>query len=383
MSSVTRAQVRDVPTAASCPLSRCGVITDLDSLCSTLLLAYFRTQAPTPYTFHLTLSTLPRADLGLRTELDAVLKYTDVRPSDLLTLSDLPADLGLENTRWVLADHNALTGDLGSQFSGAIVGCVDHHEDEGKVPAECGDEPRIIRTCGSCMSLVVEYCRDVWDVMAKESPDVAADSALARVALSPILIDTTNLKSKAKTTETDIKAVELVETHISDAAYDRQAFFDEVTRVKEDISSLSYADILRKDYKQWREGGLTLGISCVVQPLDYMLEKIGRRQELVQALEKWAGEQKLDIASIMTVSHKDGQFARELLVWALNDEAVKAAERFVERFSDELQLQTWGDGELDDDSGGWRKCWAQQNLSHSRKQVAPMLREAMVGRSKI
>ncbi len=246
---------------------------DLDSLCSALLLAYLRSHAAPHCTLHIPLANMSRDDLALRTELDAVLRHTDIGRGDLLTLSDFPARLGADDTRWVLADHNALTGDLGRRFAAAVVGCVDHHEDEGAVPPTADrpsggpaeqqqqqqQEPRVIRPCGSCASLVVEYCGGTWTELATESPDAATDAALARLAVGPILVDTTNLTSESKTTDTDRMAVVVAESRIraADPAYDRRQFFDEITRLKEDLSALSYRDVLRKDYKQWHDGNLT------------------------------------------------------------------------------------------------------------------------------
>ena len=322
---------------------------------------------------------MPRADLALRPELNAVLKYTDVQAGDLLTLSELAQvkDLDPAQTRWLLVDHNALTGQLEGPYSQFVVGCVDHHEDEGKVPAD-GD-PRVVRKTGSCMSLVVESCRDTWDSLSAEADSTEVDAHLAHVALGPILIDTTNLTSKDKTTDTDVEAVDFIEAKLgSEAGYDREKFFDEVTRVKEDVSGLSYRDLFRKDYKQWNDGNMVLGVSSIVQNFDYMLSKIGDEKTLVQELREWAEEQHLDIASIMTTSHTNG-FSRDLMVWALNKEAVKVVKTFVDKNKDELKLETWGDGKLDDTNGPdeLRLCWRQKQTRHSRKQVAPMLRSAM------
>lgn len=310
-----------------------------------------------------------------------MLGYSDVQAGDLLTLSDLPqaADLDPAQTRWLLVDHNALTGPLEKTYSQHVVGCVDHHEDEGKVPGD-GD-PRVVRKTGSCMSLVVENCRDAWDGLSAGAGDdgVDVDAQLARVALGPILIDTVNLTSKDKTTDTDVAAVEYVEAKLgSEAGYDREKFYDEVTRVKEDVSGLSYRDLFRKDYKQWSDGGMVLGVSSIVQNLDYMLGKIGDEEALLDALRKWARERHLDVAAVMTTSHADGGFSRDLMVWALNKEAAKVARAFVEKNKDELKLETWGDGKLDYASPDEvRFCWRQKQTKHSRKQVAPMLRSAM------
>ncbi|KAK0721709.1 hypothetical protein B0T26DRAFT_673500 [Lasiosphaeria miniovina] len=393
-----------------------------------LLLAYFRTYTP-PHTLHIPLSNLHRADLALRAELSAVLRPAGLKPEDLLTLSDLPspetsdgaASLRPEDTRWFLVDHNALTGDLAKRFGASpVIGCIDHHDDEGAVPRDA--TPRVIEKSGSCMSLVVDQYRDAWD--AHLAADAAADAELAHVALGPILIDTTNLTAKAKTTDWDVRAVEFVESKLAAAAaaaalpqtaaagpeepYDRNRFYDDVSRLKEDISSLSYHDILRKDYKQWTDGDnnnnttnnnnntprLTLGISSTVKGFAYLVSDAGGsngsggRDEFLAALRQWAGEQQLDLASVMTSWHPTGgAFTREILLWALTEPAARVAQAFADKNRDALGLETWGcgalDADADADAGEWRACWTQRRIEHSRKQVAPMLREAMKGASKL
>lgn len=384
---------------------------DLDSLCSALLYAYFRTQAP-PHTLHIPLSNLPKADLNLRPELGAVCRSAGLQPSDLITLSDLPRDsqtgkilLNPDSTRWLLVDHNVLTGPL-TPFSKQIIGCVDHHEDEGLIPQD--SSPRVFAKCGSCMSLVIDQCKEIWSSLP---PSPADDESLAAVAMAPILIDTTNLTSKDKTTDWDTKAAELAGSKLGDPTlqassspriqeqdgkpvesevYDRAGYFDHLTKLKDDINGLSYRDILRKDYKRWSDGGLNLGISTVVQGFDHVLSLRGDdngKEQFLEALKNWAEEQKLDIAAVMTVSRPDGIFTRELLVWGLNEQAVKVVKQFVQRSGEDLKLTRWNEGEMDatdrEEGIEWRACWRQENVKHSRKQVAPMLREAMKGSSRL
>ncbi|KAK4227186.1 exopolyphosphatase-like protein [Podospora fimiseda] len=376
---------------------------DLDSLCSALLYAYFRTNTP-PYTLHIPLSNLPKADLTLRPELSAVCRSAGLSTSDLITLSDLPRDsqtgkilLKAEETRWLLVDHNVLTGPL-THFSKQVIGCVDHHEDENAVPQNCS--PRVFAKCGSCMSLIIDQCKDVWSSL--DSKDNETNASLAAVAMAPILIDTTNLTSKDKTTDWDLKAAEFVQSKISDSTqiqiqrsedgsgagpFDRKGYYDHLTKLKDDIDSLSYRDILRKDYKRWSDGGLSLGISTVVQGFDYVLGLKGDDEgkgKFLEALKGWAEEQELDIAAVMTVSKPDGVFTRELLVWGLNKKAVKVLKQFVKENGEDLDLNKWKGGELDESEGtDWRVCWRQNNIKHSRKQVAPMLREAMKESSRL
>ncbi|WDK17119.1 exopolyphosphatase [Colletotrichum graminicola] len=325
----------------------------------------------------------------------AALAHARLAPEDLLTLDDLPADLAPRDTRWVLVDHNALTGDLAARFAGRVVGCVDHHADEGAVPRDTGDEPRVVETCGSCSSLVVEHCRPAWeealaDADARDDADV--DAHLAQLSLAAILIDTTNLKSKDKTTDKDVAAVSFLE-RLAPAPYSRDALFDEISAVKEDISSLSFRDVFRKDYKQWEDqsadgggGRQLMGTSAVVQNLGYLVDKAGGdEQAMLREFRRWAEEKALDIGVIMTTAHPGGKLEREVLVWAFNEPAVASCKAFYERCKGELGLAPWRGGRLDDEAreGEWRAAWTQANVAASRKQVAPMLREAIRGGARL
>ncbi|RYP15998.1 hypothetical protein DL767_010250 [Monosporascus sp. MG133] len=372
---------------------------DLDSLCSALLLAYLRSNAP-PHVLHIPLCNLPRGDLALRPEFGAVLRAASLTPDDVLTLSELPPPEALrpEDTQWLLVDHNALTGPLGRTYGARVVGCVDHHEDEGAVPRDAA--PRVIEKSGSCASLIVGLCRDAWDAMGE---DAQTDAHLARLALAPILVDTKRLGDAHKTTAHDERAAAYAEAKLraaSDAEYDRVAFFAGLSELKRDLSALSLRDILRKDYKEWTEGRpsssdadpgpgpgspppkLKLGTSSVPRPLSFLVQKAGGSAEkLAEALGAWAAERGLDLVAVLTTSETDGVFGRELLVWGRGGpRAVDAARRFAEAQAEPLGLRTWGAGSLDampGDGGEWRACWTQGNVQSSRKQVAPMLREAM------
>ncbi|KAL7934275.1 hypothetical protein V8C35DRAFT_302177 [Trichoderma chlorosporum] len=345
---------------------------DLDSLCSAVVLAYIRSNT-SPHTLHIPLSNIPRSDLVLRTEMTAVLQRAGLAPTDILTLSELP-DLKPEDTEWFLVDHNALTGDL-RKYQSRVIGCIDHHVDENVTSLDI--KPRIVEPCGSCMSLIIEESRAVWDAFPPlETEDVAVeDDKLAKLAMAPILIDTMDLQEEHKVKEKDILAVKYLHTKLHPHHFHQTKFFEEITEVKEDISQLSFYDIFRKDYKEWEEAGLKLGISCVVQDFDYLVDKAEKPSVFVDELASWAKERKLDVASVMTTTSPGGDFQRHLLVWGITDRGVVAASNFA-NVGKSLRLEQWKDGLLDGDDGK-RKAWRQRDLSASRKQVAPLLRDAL------
>lgn len=391
--------------------------TDLDSMTCSVLYAYIRSLAPPRNAFtplYVPITNIPASGIQLRPEFMAVFKHANIDAHHLLTLDDLPdlsvikSKLPPENTRWILVDHNALQGQLGTIYSDRVSGVIDHHDEEGKVPADTEDEPRIVDRSGSCTSLVANYCRPTWESLSDSGRSSGAtraqgdslsddgagvkcwDAEVAQLGLASVLIDTSNLQSKDKTTEHDRTAVEYLEAKIVMcprlAGFDRSAFYKEIDTAKKDIGGLKLQDILRKDYKLWDDNGRKLGISSVVKPLSFLQKKAmdeagspTKEHALLSALHRFATEHHLDVYSVMTTStSSEGEFQRELLVWAFGDAAVSAARKFARDSRDELGLEDWHDGTLGHDGDGQlRKVWRQRRVQHSRKRVAPLLRQAM------
>ena len=371
------------------PLNYLLTYLDLDSICSTVFLAYLRTYSPFSRndTFYIPLSNLPRRDLALRPELTPVLSHANLKPSDLITLSDLtnyPKPISPPLTRWLLVDHNSLQAELGSIYGERVVGCIDHHEEEYKIPWDCGSEPRIVEEAGSCSSLVLEYCKPTWTELGKIRTEEVRqwNAELARLAIAPVLADTANLMYDSKTTNWDRKAVRYLEGWImageGGEEYSNDAYFKEIAEAKEDIAGLSLRDIWRKDYKQWEERIGNLGVSAVVKDMAFLIEKAGSKEKMLETVKKWGYERGLSLVAIMTTSHPGGDFKRELLLWGLDSKGVEAAQKFADEGENELRLEKWGDGELDMEvKNEWRRCWWQNKVESSRKQVAPLLRTSL------
>ncbi|KAH0545276.1 hypothetical protein FGG08_000575 [Glutinoglossum americanum] len=425
---------------------------DLDSLVSALLFAYLRSCTPELPSYHshqpnitnlyTPLANLSCADLRLRPEFLALLPHADLDPSLLITLDDLPppperaSKLPPEDTKWVLVDHNALQGDLGEVYGGRVRGVIDHHEEENKVPSDTGPEPRIVERSGSCTSLVTEYFKNGWDKLSAqarlsfsddgeepenptspvEEPNVGRvyDAQVAKLALGAILIDTVNLTSPSRVTPHDARAVEYLEAKIAagpdGAKWDRNKFYEELNAAKQDISDLSVEDILRKDYKEWTgaDGKLKLGVSSVVKPLSWLVEKATSDADddddkeadpaaaaaaaakptpptpFLDALTTFSKSHSLSLLALMTASTSPttGAFERELLVCAHGPAATEALARFERDAGAALGLRAW-DGALEElaavQGEGVRKVWRQGETAMSRKQVMPLLRKAVGG----
>jgi exopolyphosphatase len=368
-------------------------------------------------------ANLPSKDVGLRPEFTALLRHADLEPTHLITLDDLPSviegfenqALDRENTNWILVDHNALEGSLGRFYSNQVSGVIDHHavEDKDRLNSLARNEesqPRIIETSGSCTSLVTNYLRPTWDELSKQSRDVPEpdssdeqqcsggplwDAQVAQLALASILIDTTNLRAKDKVTDNDTKAVSYLEAKIEAcpevaSKFDRDQFYEEISNAGRDIGQLSVWDILRKDYKQWQEGELSVGISSVAKPLSFIIDKAkhegsgGERDDhLLDIIGAYAKDQKLDIYMVMTAFlDSDCTFRRQLFAWGLFPAGADSVKIFEQMSTQELGLKAIpsplsGSGDDGEERMGWRKVWQQGNTQHSRKRVAPLIREAM------
>ncbi|TKA29537.1 hypothetical protein B0A50_03550 [Salinomyces thailandicus] len=379
---------------------------DLDSITSAIVYGYLQSstlESRRAQRVVIPVTNIPAADLSLRPELTALLKHAGIVPSELITLDDLGSPpLPLSQTFWTLVDHNAFQGALGHHYKDSITACIDHHDDEHTVPSSA--DPRIITKTGSCTSLVTNHCRDAWDLIASSSSSIGAalgqssegltddaaftttwDAQLAKLALGSVLIDTYNLTDESKITDHDRKAARYLEARINASHklgkdYDRQSFFAEITDAKSDLDSLGVEDVLRKDYKQWAENGVQLGMSSVVKPITWLQYKAD--EDFIKVLSRFAQSRELGLFAVMTAYTDDsGNFARQLLLISSSSDskAQSAAETFQKKCSEELQLQ---DSETEVLSGGgeeglWMHCWEQKNVKASRKRVGPLLREAL------
>ena len=312
------------------------------------------------------------------------------------------------NIRWILVDHNKLQSELGKRYASSVCGVIDHHDEENAVPKETEPEPRIVARCGSCTSLVVGYCRGSWDSISSSSLSSGAahgqgevavddsavtqgwDAQIAKLALASILIDTANLKAPGKVEDVDRMAVEYLESKIQMLpkyvkSWNKDEYYREIGEAKQNIDALTLDEVLGKDYKQWTENGLNLGISSVVKPLGYLTKKVGKdlnEPRFEDRLKQFMEDRNLSIFAIMTTfTSSNGEFKRELLTQA-KDDCFTALDDFTKRAVKEFQLEEVHIEDIetqDEPIKGqiWRKTWLQRDVSKSRKQVAPLLRESM------
>lgn len=334
----------------------------------------------------------------------------------------------------ILVDHNApsmpsLTPEhVSKQFS--VTGCIDHHIDEDYVSHASHIRPRVIQTgIGSCATLVVKYLREagLWPDITKHSldkttnkyidpttssdldaDDISALRQLSTLALAPILIDTSNLHAAGeKCSPLDHEVVGFLESQISSAPtiaddvatqFSRNDFYDELSTAKTNsLNLLSMSEIFERDYKQWSDDAV-IGISTIVKPLSWLVANPckGKESTFVSEMISFSTspDKKLEIFVFST--HGVQNKAKELAAVAFNKDGVKAIEAFEKKAKSELGLEEWdGDSENHSDSelrkqmlqefngrGRLWKLWWMTDFTKTRKQIAPLMRDAVKSSAK-
>lgn len=322
---------------------------------------------------------------------------------------------------WNALPHRSADGQRGKgSIDGLLsvdfctVGCIDHHVDEGFLPpAESlpRGQPLLVRPAGSCTSLVVSTLRelDLWQANTEGNATSTETMQLAKLALAPVLIDTTNLTAKDKVTDADADAVRFLLLQIDQCKstpgsnWDRDAFYERILHAKQNsLDLLTVDEILGRDYKQWTETAqlgstsIQIGFCSIVKSIPWIVRKAGSAEAFLDALQAFAKRRDLGIVVVMTAftsSAQDGKFCRELVACALHNGAtVHALEAFTAQAGPQLGLQEWnaveGDSEdysqairraFNSDAPVWRRIWLQNDVTKSRKQVAPLVRGAVTG----
>ena len=330
------------------------------------------------------------------------------------------------DTDAILVDWNALprrTGQGQGSINGIhhvifhVLGCIDHHVEEGFLPpsdAIAPNQPLLVKPVGSCTSLVVNTLRErgLWSNHGSKGN---GEAQIAQLALASILIDTANLTAKDKVTDSDIEAFNFLSPKITNNTDDPHTnqtdiitqYYNQIFATKQSsLDLLTVPEILVRDYKTWEEPRqpspddkrdyFRLGFCSAVRPLSWIIRKAGTSQAFLDALNGLANEEtELDVVVVMTAftspaggNDKNGQFCRELLICATHEGVEHAVDAFIASASSQLGLVDWkplggSDDDLQEDvkkvfdhDKPRRRVWIQTNVGKSRKQVAPLLREA-------
>ncbi|CCE82826.1 Piso0_002576 [Millerozyma farinosa CBS 7064] len=380
---------------------------DLDSVISSLSYAYFNYVKNK--SFLIPLINVSRDRFKLRRDIETLLEIYSINASHLYFADDLKYMIREDQKiNLVLVDHCNIQGDVLKHLFGEnkvdVKAIIDHHEDE-----KCflDASPRIIKPCGSCSSLVYKY----WSKQLDEKELNDKNSEVVPILLAPLLIDTSYLSSKVE--EDDKKAYESYQKYpleesqlhnwLSETGSKKlkleslghenilDAYYKIIKKAKKDLKGFSFYDILEKDYKFFRfekndNSALDVGFSSLSKSFKWITSKYGKK-EIFRELQKFVSKQKLDLLVITTSFSKKetDEYTREFAYFF--EKRNENSTLFIElsnMLKDTLKLNhdiyhiekfQWILSDFDENAN--LILFNQGELSASRKQVVPLVKEAI------
>ncbi|KAF5096551.1 hypothetical protein D0Z00_002735 [Geotrichum galactomycetum] len=185
----------------------------------------------------------------------------------------------------------------------------------------------------------------------------------------------------------DTKSYEILTRALGYSEADVTGFHHTLDRYKKDVSSLTGAELLRKDYKEWVPESYTpdeaahetsipgkIGISSVVKSLAWLYDT---HASFETDIKQWTERRQLDFFAVMSSyvdDSKDGQgnFCRDILLFVSAKAADKSKEKLqevIKEVTSPLELEP-----LNFKTSEGFYAFHQRNLKSSRKQVAPLLK---------
>lgn len=338
---------------------------DFDSVMSALTYAYCSYQN-NPEEPLIPIIGIPKQELSLRRDVTRALAKAYVEEDHLFFLEDLKSFKEKSGSiKAVLVDHNEIESGV-KKYLDEVIGVIDHHKDQGLYS---NVKPRIVRTTGSCSSLVINY----W---TEKIADISSIREVALLCLGAGVIDTSNFTSKVE--DPDRKASQLYNKLFPDL--DIASLYKQIRHDKDDLDGLSIEEILKKDYKEFdfkfSDGthNVKVGIASTVKPLSWFYQSFGGEPVFQEKCYKVQRQEGVDIFIVMTASMDGSEFKRELVV--LSD-AQEVCQNIVSHISKELNLEDTNSTIMNSKGQGYFKAFKQKNVSASRKQVAPFIKDAI------
>lgn len=393
-------------------LSTLNVVTgnqsaDLDSVISSLSYAYFNYVKNK--SFLIPLINVSRDRFKLRRDIETLFDIYSINALHLYFADDLKYMLREDQkVNLTLVDHCNIQGDvlkhLFDENKVDVKAIIDHHEDE-----KCflDASPRTIKPCGSCSSLVYNY----WSRQLDKKEFNDKNCEIVPLLLAPLLIDTSYMSSKVE--DDDKMAYESYQKYplhesqlhnwlltTSSKKVDIESFGPEnildvyykvIKRAKKDLKGFSLYDVLEKDYKFFRfernsNSALNVGFSSLSKSFKWIASKYGKK-EIFQELQKFVSIQKLDLLVITTSFSKKEteEYTREFAYFfekrnensALLNELSNMLKDKLKLNYDIYHIEEFEWILSDSNENANLTLFNQGELSASRKQVVPLVKEAI------
>lgn len=353
---------------------------DMDSVASTISYSYLDYLCTKPVDAQKDVNiksvfpiiNIPKKDLSLRKDIVFVLNKLGLSSNDLFFKEDLIHFKEIQNCsiNAVLVDHNEIShGTL--PYIDNVIGILDHHVDSNKY---LDVKFRDIQMTGSCSSLVFDFW---YNKVVDKEQFVSLTKEVAYLSLAAALQDTSNFKSKVK--PLDMACLSLYEKILPTISLVN--FHSNLNTAKTDISGLSVADILKKDYKEWimkrkdDSNRVVVGIASIVKPFHWLFDKNGVDQTtFIEESKQYIIDKSLDILVLMTSCKEEkNEFRRQLGIVYNDSSKNDLIMNLINEIKDTLQLVPFADYPSIDNYIPFN----QLNTKASRKQVAPCIQEAI------
>eukprot|EP00644_Phytophthora_capsici_P007195 jgi/Phyca11/506802/fgenesh2_kg.PHYCAscaffold_22_\ len=348
---------------------------DADSIVSSMSYAFLHYQQQSE-TLHVPVLPIPRSELVLRCDVTALFQALGVDTGALVFVDEFPWGIK-SRVKMTLMDHNALNNKKIPQIDGLeVVEIVDHHSDLGQHQ----DVKKREVAFADGNALVASTCTLVAERL-KEVESHEAHKLLSTMLLGVIALDSINFDPSAKkVTPRDIKAAEkLQET----AFAKKEELFKWLQAEKFNPAhwgAFTLQNCLQVDYKEFTfstaTGGSTkVGISAVLIDLEAFVLKTKDSAALRTELGAYCQQNDLSFLVVMTMfMTADKQRHRQLLFF--HEHGVEAGHcvDYLKREAS-LQLEPWvlPESHRDEHVTGFN----QLNTGASRKQVAPLIQQAL------
>ncbi|EGV60047.1 Exopolyphosphatase [Yamadazyma tenuis] len=357
---------------------------DLDSVISAIGYSYLNYKYDS--TVFIPLINIPRQDFSLRRDIKLVLETNAITEDLLYFIEDFKNIAGSRSqTEITLVDHCNLQGEsLIEYFHNhqiKVTGIIDHHADENVF---LDANPRTIKTCGSCSSLVFNHWSSKFenlDVFKQNSGEIV------KLFTAPLLIDTNNMSDKVE--EDDRVALQLykqvLQQEVTLASFDEHFtnYHQTIKRAKKNLDGFKVDQVLRKDYKQFKFGGINIGFSSIGKSAEWLFKSYSN-EEILSGLNNVIDFFHLDMV-IATPSYTDkqNQYRREFIV------AYPETSQFEELGTLEPRCSTLAldknvynvesfEAKLDElNKSITVRVWNQTNLAASRKQIVPAVKDIL------
>ncbi|XP_063836276.1 exopolyphosphatase PRUNE1 [Ostrinia nubilalis] len=305
-----------------------------------------------------------RDDFGLKTEVVYFFNEHGITAEKLVFRNDLDLQqlVTTKKAKVVLVDHHTLSNS-DKFLAPFVIEIIDHRPIDKSAWGYKEDTRSTIETVGSCCTLIAQRIKDLATLVAKDVDFFNAYPVCSDMLHSTIILDTVNFsKDLNKATPHDEDIILFLETLLKPSDYEteRKNKLDRLSTAKSDVSSLTAAQLLKKDVKIFG--------SVLVPSFPILVQEFLQKPEAQRALSEALNSRGCSVALLLGMDYKEGM-KRDTAVYSDNAEKETQLSAFIEQWaSPPLGLTPLAPP---------LPChyYKQDNLTATRKQYIPAINE--------